>query len=55
MSDAPPTRLQAARDAVVMAARRLSHGMRRDGLPQRTARELREALDRAVDDLETIV
>ena len=57
MSDpaAGPTRLQAARDAVILAARRLSHGRRRDGAPRVTIAALERALDEAVGELETIV
>ena len=45
-------RLADASDAVVLAARRLSHGRRRDGAPRVTIAALERALDEAVDWLE---
>lgn len=47
-------RLQDARDAVILAARRLSHGRRRDGAPRVTIAALERALAEAVDAYEAL-
>lgn len=46
--------LSDAADAVVLAARRLSHGRRRDGAPRVTIAQLERALDEAVDGYEVV-
>ena len=47
-----PSRLATASAAVIRAARRLSHGRRRDGVPRATTSALERALDEAVDEYE---
>jgi len=50
----PPQTSQDAADAVLFAARRLVHGMRREGVPQITVQNLHEQLFRAVDMYESM-